>query len=172
MDWIVDWIKKIILCMILGNLFIHLVPREAYQKYVKLFWGFVLLLVFINPIYSLFSGAGKLSKVVDAITLELHKEEAANVIEHGLREASDMEKEYLDEVLEEKLKENLGKDQYTVRKIVTNWNEKKVESVNVWIEKKSTDAGGREAVENKIKNYIGDFYTMEMEHIYIAIQED
>lgn len=51
---IFDWIKNLAYYMILVSAFLHILPNEAYRKYIRLFTGMILILLLSSSILSLF----------------------------------------------------------------------------------------------------------------------
>jgi len=49
-----DWIYGIVAVMLFGRVILQVTPEGAYQKYVRLFMGAVLMLAVVSPVFSLF----------------------------------------------------------------------------------------------------------------------
>ena len=55
MDYFVNWMKGIACFFIISSLVLHLIPNEKYQKYMKLFMGFLMIIFLLKPVGRLFS---------------------------------------------------------------------------------------------------------------------
>ena len=47
-----DWIYGIVVVMVFGTIILQVIPEGTYQKYMRLFWGTLLMLTVIGPLYS------------------------------------------------------------------------------------------------------------------------
>lgn len=53
-----QFMKQLAVFMIVGKTMIHFCPSEKYEKYIKLLFGFMVVIQFITPVLSLGSGVG------------------------------------------------------------------------------------------------------------------
>lgn len=54
LDLIYDWIKNIIIFLILTTIITNLLGKSAYKKYINLITGIILLILVISPLFKLF----------------------------------------------------------------------------------------------------------------------
>ena len=179
MSWILSWVRKILICMILGNILMRLLPNEKYQKYLKLYWGFVTLIVFLNPVLYLVNGFKGLEDLYEKNSFQMEKKQIDEELQNGIAENIKMEIHSLDERLKEQINESLIEDQYEVASLSTDVGQGL--SCNVLLKGKKTLGDGSLkgedrgqdvlVVKERIKNKIYDFYQIEKENIDISIQE-
>lgn len=50
LDYIYTWIENITFYMVIMVAVLHMVPGEAYKKYIRFFVGLILILMLANPI--------------------------------------------------------------------------------------------------------------------------
>lgn len=55
MDRIYEWIRSIVIYMILNNIIMNLIGKSSYKKYVSVISGMVLVLIIITPILEIMS---------------------------------------------------------------------------------------------------------------------
>ena len=55
LDLIYDWIKNIIIYLVLTTIITNLLGKSAYKKYVNLITGIILLILVISPLFKLFN---------------------------------------------------------------------------------------------------------------------
>ena len=82
MEWLLEWVKNLAVCMILIAAILRMLPRSHFEKYVRFYTGLLVLLLIIRPVFQLLS------------------------LENPFEDAFSRFSEYLDdEKMEEKLKE-------------------------------------------------------------------
>lgn len=54
LDLIYDWIKNIIIFLVLTTIITNLLGKSAYKKYVNLITGIILLILVVSPLFKLF----------------------------------------------------------------------------------------------------------------------
>lgn len=54
LDLIYDWIKNIIIFLVLTTIITNLLGKSAYKKYINLITGIILLILVISPLFKLF----------------------------------------------------------------------------------------------------------------------
>ena len=55
MEWLTEWLKKIILLVLLAAFLDLILPNTNLQKYVKMVMGIIILLTILTPVFSIFS---------------------------------------------------------------------------------------------------------------------
>ncbi|HLR71398.1 MAG TPA: stage III sporulation protein AF, partial [Pseudogracilibacillus sp.] len=55
MDALVNWVTQIIMFILLASIIDLLTPESAMKKYIKLVVGLLLILILMQPIFSLFN---------------------------------------------------------------------------------------------------------------------
>lgn len=72
MTFFYDWIRNIAVFMILVSVIVNLLPKNHYEKYVRLFTGMVMIILLIKPVSTLFQLSDRLDRV---FTLDIWKQE-------------------------------------------------------------------------------------------------
>ncbi|MGF7030357.1 stage III sporulation protein AF [Paenibacillus mucilaginosus] len=70
MDWLSDWLRSIILVILLATFVDLLLPNAAMQRYVRTVISLFLLLTLLQPLFTLFSGRGELNGRLTAALFE------------------------------------------------------------------------------------------------------
>ena len=68
MEWIYSYIKNICVFTLVLSLVLNIFPESSYQKYIKLFAGFLLLIFVLNPLIRLFQSDFHLEDMVGDIS--------------------------------------------------------------------------------------------------------
>lgn len=100
---ITDWIRSIIIYMLLVSVLLHLLPDESYRKYVRLAVGLLLLLIVIEPVSRLISDGS----AVDFLTEELPDGNWPKQEELFRQEAEAAQEQALCEAYEAQLRESV-----------------------------------------------------------------
>lgn len=100
---ITDWIRSIIIYMLLVSVLLHLIPDESYRKYVRIAVGLLLLLIVIEPVSSLFSDGS----AADFLTEELPEGTWSGQEELFRQEAEAAQEQALCEAYEAQLRESV-----------------------------------------------------------------
>src|SRR5690625_991894 len=80
MDIVVDWVTQIIIFLLLAAVIDLIVPTTTMRKYIKLVVGLVFILLFLQPVFYLFSV--DIESELDSSITELYEEETeANWLE-------------------------------------------------------------------------------------------
>jgi stage III sporulation protein AF len=53
MDWILNYIKNVVLFLLVMTVVLNLCPKTEFEKYVRMFAGFLLLLLVMQPLLKL-----------------------------------------------------------------------------------------------------------------------
>ncbi|RSK27801.1 stage III sporulation protein AF [Bacillus sp. HMF5848] len=95
MAFITDWIKNIILFILLATVMDMLLPKSSFQKYVKMVTGLLLLMVVFQPIMQLINR--DFDDVITAITIPETKndENIENLIEMKKKEIQASQHAYI-----------------------------------------------------------------------------
>ncbi|HHU70884.1 MAG TPA: stage III sporulation protein AF [Clostridiales bacterium] len=102
MDRIYEWIRSIVIYMILNTIIMNLIGKSSYKKYISVISGMILMLIIITPVLEIMN-------IEDTIDLHIASNnvsmEAAN-FKNSLRK---MEEKQIDEIFAE-YKEKIWKD--------------------------------------------------------------
>lgn len=96
-EWLTNWLKEIILIVLLASFVDLLLPNSNMQKYARFILGLLIILTIISPIFELFTDNYSVSTYIKGIETEaysnnLAKLDSANGIEN---------KEYEDKMVEQ-----------------------------------------------------------------------
>lgn len=100
---VTDWIRSIIIYMLLVSALLHLLPEESYRKYVRLTVGLLLLLIVIEPVSRLFSDGS----VSDFLAEKLPEETWAGQEEAFRQEAEAAQEQALCKAYETQVRESV-----------------------------------------------------------------
>ncbi len=67
MEWLSDWVKQIILLVMVATFFDLLLPNHSMERYVKLVMGLLIILAILSPLFQLMNQDFRLSKVMFAL---------------------------------------------------------------------------------------------------------
>src|SRR5699024_9187920 len=69
MDAIMDWIKQIVMFILLASIIDLMIPHSKFSKYVRLVIGFIFILIFMNPLFKLFGTylTSQINQITDKI---------------------------------------------------------------------------------------------------------
>lgn len=67
MEWLNDWVKQIILLVMVATFFDLLLPNHSMERYVKLVMGLLIILAILSPLFQLMNQDFHLSKVMFAL---------------------------------------------------------------------------------------------------------
>lgn len=120
LDMIYDWIKNIIIFMVLTTIIANLLGKSSYKKYIDLITGVILLILVISPLFKLLNLDDSLDYFFSANYL------LAETKEIGIR-FNDMEDKQTESILQEykeKIKTQIGtilesEDLYIISTIIT-----------------------------------------------------
>lgn len=156
-----DWMKSVILYLLLAGLALHMAPSSQYRKYIRYFIGLVVLVLLASPISYLFHfGSGDLQELLAQM-------------ESGWTELSGDERvggdlyDYYDISLRESMKQELLP--YGVTDVsLTTGEDGAVLQCTVWFSYDETYSEPDTDREKTIKNYISDVYNVEFSRIYVV----
>ncbi len=120
---IYSWMKNLAVFYILLTMVIHLVPNRAYERYVRLFMGFLLIFMLGMPIFAIW---GKGQEMIE--DFQLHYEE-----ESAYRQEKELEK--LQEIYLEK-----GYEREIKEKIIDELKERGINPENVEVDIEGEEA--------------------------------
>lgn len=75
-DWLTNWLKEIILIVLLASFVDLLLPNSNMQKYARLILGLLIILTIISPIFELFTENFSVSTFVKGIETEAYSYES------------------------------------------------------------------------------------------------
>ncbi|NLJ96151.1 MAG: stage III sporulation protein AF [Clostridiales bacterium] len=196
MSEIYEWVRKIVIYLILNTIIMNLLGNSSYKKYVSLVSGMILLLIVLSPFLKLL----KIDSILDYyLNANIYKTEA-NDFERELRLMEEKQREtvftdYKDKIrrqVEELILEeglfiyefdlvmNLDEESESFGEIsAMNINAGYEENLGVPVHKISIDkiiisTKSKESIPNPeeihIKNKLSDFYNMKQDNINISIQ--
>lgn len=64
-DNLYEWMKKTAYFIVLVTVLLHIVPNEAYRKYIRFFTGILLAILLMTPAASLMGAAEELGDLLD-----------------------------------------------------------------------------------------------------------
>lgn len=181
MENILDIVKKLAVFYVISSLLISMSSNEKYKKYISTFVGIVMIIILINPVFSLFShdlrSKKRLSINENEIMLNEIKNEISDINSRNAQRVIEEYKSYIKKDIEEKISE------YglllTDLEICTDIDS----SGSLYIKSFVADCMGKEEGNGKInrysgafnpeileiKKYISDVYKININNIYVNI---
>lgn len=105
MDWILSFVKNICIFTLVMTLVLNLFPESNYRKYIKLFAGFLLLILVLQPILKIKNIDLDIEKIVQDInyenSIQINKKERE--IESVIRKRMDGETTAEESVIRERM---------------------------------------------------------------------
>ena len=95
-----QWMKNLAVFYILFTAFLHLIPDKKYERYIRLFMGFLLILLMCTPVFSLLGKGEELLK-----SFHLHYEGETKLMRR--EEAEQLQILYLKQGYEEEIREKI-----------------------------------------------------------------
>lgn len=189
MDYFVNWMKGIACFFIISSLVLHLIPNEKYQKYMKLFMGFLMIIFLLKPVGRLFSLDNIFESYMNdnsynQMTSELEarlkgvEEDRQNIILAEYKEKiSDGISEYLDGIDMElkdlsvtidtnEASESFGQIVTMSLSVTKKGNQKNISVGTVTLGENNAES---QLLVMEIKNYLSDFYNLEKHNINVNI---
>lgn len=189
MDYFVSWMKGIACFFIISSLVLHIIPNEKYQKYIKMFMGFLMIIFLMQPLGKIFSldnlfesylndnSYNQMSYELEA-KLKGVEEERQNIILSEYKEAiREGVTEYLDGIDMElrdlsvsidtdESSESFGQITSMSLKVTGKGKQKSISVESVNLGKNNAES---QLLEIEIKNYLSDFYNLEKHNINVNI---
>ncbi|MBS2969590.1 stage III sporulation protein AF [Metabacillus sp. KIGAM252] len=146
MSYLTSWITNILLFILLAIVIDMLLPNSSMQKYAKIVIGLMLIVVIMNPVFSLFSV--DINKLIGEFQINdaSQDEQSKKLIESQKREIQASQRAYILEQMAVQMKKDAGEDmekEYSmeIRDIAiqvsdeqkTIGSSKDVESVDVYV---------------------------------------
>ena len=112
----IQFMKQIGIFVLLGKTLLHFCPSEKYEKYLKLIFGFMVVMQFVSPVLSLGSGSTMEEYEKNKVDFEVRLEESLQEVE---------DKWFL---YKEEIEAQVEKDRAEAEKMVQEeWNKKEAE---------------------------------------------
>lgn len=182
--------KDYLQCLIWMMLFVIIIemffPDSSYRKYIKLILGCILIYTMLTPLMQLVKADGG-----DYRDYVKKYQEALNLEDDGIeayKEEYGKQGQSLKEMYEQSMRAMIqNKFALQVEGLTLDWNgdqishinmvvknkDKEQKSIELGIEEKSNTINGDiESLKNKIKNYLSDFYNVQVSNIYITVQKN
>src|SRR5699024_2732758 len=174
MDAIMDWIKQIVMFILLASIIDLMIPHSKFSKYVRLVIGFIFILIFMNPLFKLFGTdlTSQINQITDKIyesasddkmkkSVQLKKSEIQSQQEAYVLEKMDVQlKEKVQADLQKKLNVQINKLDFSFKKEM-EWTPENLKQIDVYLEK----ADRRSSNEEKgIRNEIDKVEIMNKEN--------
>lgn len=164
-ETIVDWMTNLVLFSLMATLFLRILPGKTYVPYIRLFTGFLLILLFLEPLLSAFQISDHLAAKVNQDLFRLETEEMeSELIKMEERQKKYYEKAYKEEVENQIMIRGLEKGD-SLLQVNCELKDGRIEEVTLVYEGKVSAVSKKE-----LRNYIQDFYQVESDNIYIKVE--
>lgn len=151
-----QWMKNLIMYLLLSGIAINLTPGKNYRRYISFFTGLVVIIIIMEPISYVLKSDGILDSFLSGVTdftSDAYGEDGSSVLY-----------DYYDMSLEEAIKQTLSKKGIKISKVsVLSGEDKKIIKVNIYLlGKENVDIS-----ENEIKKYLHEVYNLDIDSIYV-----
>lgn len=162
---ITGWLTNLVLFSLMTTLLLRILPGKTYTPYIRLFTGFILILLFLDPILSTLKLSDQLAIQVEKELFELETEE----MESRLIDMEEKQKKHYENAYKEGMEEQIlskGREKgYPLCEVNCKLEDGEMKEVTLVYEGKAS------AVSKKdMKNYIWDFYNVESDNIYVKVE--
>ncbi|HHX12824.1 MAG TPA: stage III sporulation protein AF [Clostridiales bacterium] len=106
MDRIYEWVRSIVIYMILNTVIMNLIGKSSYKKYISVISGMILVLIIITPIL-------EIMKIEDTIDLYIASSDSSMEVASFKDSLRKMEEDKIDEIFAQ-YKENIWNDVETI----------------------------------------------------------
>lgn len=136
-DWLTNWLKEIILIVLLASFVDLLLPKSNIQKYARFILGLLIILTIISPIFELFSDNYSVSTFIKGIETEAFSNKSINLDSSNLMGSKEYEEKMVEQVeqsmlselkvlLENKYEVTIVDLELTANLVNNNWEIKKL----------------------------------------------
>ncbi|OEF95512.1 stage III sporulation protein AF [Vulcanibacillus modesticaldus] len=112
-EWLNNWIKDIIILVLLASFVDILLPNSKIQKYARMVMGLLIILAILSPIMSIFSDNVLLSKLTQQLNSQSYSGKKVNTIEQ-LRSIQDKGKGLYEKKMLDQVEQTMEKDLKTI----------------------------------------------------------
>ena len=96
-----EWIKQIVIYLLVVNVIMQMLPEKKYEPYIKLFTGFLLILFVFHPVLKIGSADAYLEQKISEFIAEQESLESQIAVygEEFSRESEAMQSEKMQEIV-------------------------------------------------------------------------
>lgn len=162
-----QWLITLTLFSLLSTLWQKILPGKTYTPYIRLFSGFVLILLFVSPILNKTSLSERLEINIRKDLFELETKE----MESGLIDAEETQKVIYEQAYETGTRTQIlswavQKD-YPIADAQCTIRDNAIDQITI-----TCKGDPAASVRNEIKNYIQDFYQVPYGNIHIKVENE
>lgn len=159
------WLSNLILFSFMTTLLVRILPGKTYTPYIRLFTGFILILLFLDPLLSAWKLSDRLAVRVNKELFELETEEMeTRLIEMEKSQAKYYEQAYEEGMEQQILSKGIEKG-YPILRVNCETEDGRIKEVTLVYEGKASAVSKKE-----MKSYIRDFYNVESDNIYVKVE--
>lgn len=169
METFTEWVRSIVVYLIVVSALLHVLPEAGYKKYVRLFTGLLLILIVIRPIGGIVSGNEQLlDRLYEQAVVWQESDERQRVIE-SIRQT---EKESLlhsyEETLERQIGERLREEGEEASGIEVTLDETaQIRSISIVLPQ--SGQGEESEKKRQLVHLLADIYQLEDRRIEVRI---
>ncbi len=170
MDGVLQWIRTVIIYLILVSAVMHLLPDNGYKKYVQLFTGLLLILIVAEPLADFLEGEQTVDKIYRQAVEWQEKAERDQVLEQIEETEKQAVLDIYQEEIEKEIREQLLSEGYACRTIQVELSEQGVEAVfGELIPPEERDRMKEREEERRMEELISEVYQVPLSSIQIKI---
>lgn len=170
-DKILQWVRGIVIYLVLVSAVMHLLPDNQYRKYVQLFVGLLLILIVVGPVGDAFGG-GRLVETLYQQAVEWQEGKERDRVLEQIDETG--EKALLDSyqrALEERLEEQVQNEGYEGRQVSAELTADGVERVQMELAPLSVmDQNAKKQEEERLEDLFAEICGISPRNISIRIR--
>lgn len=174
-------VKSYIVFFLLMMILLHLVPREAYRKYIQFFMGMLLVLAFLSPVLSLLFDSGEFLDMVEYEAFQEQLEELQKDTDRIEFLQQDYYKTQCREMTERELAQIVQVYDYELQETEISFSaENEINEIIIVVNKKKEDSlveniqigkseNGEEAAD--LEKSIREYYGLEEGTVQVLVTE-
>ena len=174
-------VKSYTVFFLLMMILLHLVPREAYRKYIHFFMGMLLVLAFLSPVLTLLFDSGEFLDMVEYETFQEQLEELQKDTDRIEFLQQDYYEAQCREMTERELEQMALLYDYEMQETDISFTEdNEIEEITMIVHKKEDEIsvkkiqiGESEVCENAgdLEKSIREYYGLEEEAVQVLVAE-
>lgn len=162
-----QWLITLTLFSLLSTLLLKILPGKTYTPYIRLFSGFILILLFLSPVLSKTGLSDRLEINIRKDLFQLETKE----MESGLIDAEETQKVIYEQAYETGTRTQIlswaAQKDYPITNAECTIQDNTIHQITI-----TCEGSPALSVKNEIKNYIQDFYQVPPGNIHIKVENE
>ena len=168
---ILQWVRTIVIYLILVSAVMHVLPDNQYKKYVQLFVGLLLILIVVGPVGEAFSGGHLVETLYQKAVQWQEDQERDRVLEQIDETGRKTLLDSYERAVEERLAEQVKNEGYQEEQIQAKLTEDGIDSITLALRPLArTDREAKKQEEKRLGELLAEIYGISPEKINIKIR--